>query len=42
MSVEELEDAIDKLILESGLSLDDVAGVLETMAYRYKEQAAED
>lgn len=42
MTVEELEEAIDRVILSSGLGADDVAGVLEIMAYRYEEQAAEE
>jgi hypothetical protein len=38
MTDTELEEAIDSLILESGLSMDDVVGVLEIMADRYAEQ----
>lgn len=40
MTEHELEDKIDELILESGLSTDDVAGVLESMAMRYREEAS--
>lgn len=39
MTEQELEDAIDALILKSRLSTDDVCGVLESMAMRYREEA---
>jgi hypothetical protein len=39
---QELEAAIDELILKSKLAATDVADVLEAMLLRYNEQAAED
>ena len=38
MTVEDLEVAIDKLILESGLSDHEAGEILEAIAYRYRDQ----
>ena len=40
MTLEQLEDAIDAVILASGLPAEKVADVLDMMLVRYEEEAA--
>jgi len=42
MTEEQLRDALDAVILQSGWSADNVVGVLELMLYAYKDQAEQD
>jgi hypothetical protein len=42
MNIDELRDALDAVILSSGVPAEDVVGVLEQMLYSYTDQAAQD